>query len=177
MAMYRVKSAGRDSYAVFNQEVRREVSDQVEREGALRNALKRTDELLPYFQPIVSVETGELIALDALIRWHQADGRVIPPGDFLPDVEGLRLIGWLDFYMLTSIAQILAQPEHSEWPPVHVNCSSYSMTRPEFASAESLDLSVVAEGVEDQVTLDLLREMGAGQAQGYYFAKPMALEN
>jgi EAL domain-containing protein (putative c-di-GMP-specific phosphodiesterase class I) len=34
---------------------------------------------------------------------------------------------------------------------------------------------VVAEGVEDVETLDLLREMGAGQAQGYYFARPMAL--
>lgn len=270
-AMYRVKSAGRDSYAVFNQEVRREVSDQVEREGALRNALKRTDELLPYFQPIVSVETGELLALEALIRWHQPGGRVIAPGEFLPDVEGLRLIGRLDLYMLTSVALILAQPEHANWPPVHVNCSSYSMTRPDFASdvlallarhgvapsricleltegalvaepaiarltmqqladngmsvvlddfgagfsslsyvhqyrfsglkidksfileltssprsraivraivrmAESLDLSVVAEGVEDEATLDLLREMGAGQAQGYYFAKPMGLK-
>ena len=270
-AMYRVKSAGRDSYAVFNQEVRREVSDQVEREGALRNALKRTDELLPYFQPIVSVESGELLALEALIRWHQPGGRVIAPGEFLPDVEGLRLIGRLDLYMLTSIAAILAEPEHANWPPVHVNCSSYSMTRPDFASdvlallaryrvepsricleltegalvaepalarltmqqladngmsvvlddfgagfsslsyvhqyrfsglkidksfifelttsarsraivraivrmAESLDLSVVAEGVEDEATLVLLREMGAGQAQGYYFAKPMGLE-
>ncbi|WP_433740391.1 sensor domain-containing phosphodiesterase [Pseudomonas putida] len=270
-AMYRVKSAGRDSYAVFNQEVRREVSDQVEREGALRNALKRTDELLPYFQPIVSVDSGELVALEALIRWHQPGGRVITPGEFLPDVEGLRLIGRLDLYMLNSIALILAQPEHANWPPVHVNCSSYSMARPEFAGevlallarhrvapsricleltegalvaepaiarqtmqqladngmsvvlddfgagfsslsyvhqyrfsglkidksfileltssprsraivraivrmAESLDLSVVAEGVEDQATLELLREMGAGQAQGYYFARPMGLE-
>ncbi|MDB5981237.1 MAG: diguanylate phosphodiesterase [Pseudomonas sp.] len=270
-AMYRVKSAGRDSYAVFNQEVRREVSDQVEREGALRNALKRSDELLPYFQPIVSVESGKLVALEALIRWHQPGGRVIAPGEFLPDVEGLRLIGRLDLYMLTSIALILAQPQHANWPPVHVNCSSYSMTRPEFASevllllarhgvapsricleltegalvaepaiarqtmqqladngmsvvlddfgagfsslsyvhqyrfsglkidksfilelttsprsraivraivrmAESLDLSVVAEGVEDEETLLLLRDMGAGQAQGYYFAKPMGLE-
>lgn len=270
-AMYRVKSAGRDSYAVFNQEVRREVSDQVEREGALRNALKRTDELLPYFQPIVSVETGELLALEALIRWHQPGGRVIAPGEFLPDVEGLRLIGRLDLYMLGSIAAILAQPEHANWPAVHVNCSSYSMTRPDFASevlallaqhqvspsricleltegalvaepaiarqtmqqladngmsvvlddfgagfsslsyvhqyrfsglkidksfilelttssrsraivraivrmAESLDLSVVAEGVEDEATLDLLREIGAGQAQGYHFARPMALK-
>jgi EAL domain-containing protein (putative c-di-GMP-specific phosphodiesterase class I) len=250
--------------------VRREVSDQVEQEGALRNALKRTDELVPYFQPIVCVGTGELVALEALIRWHQPDGRVIAPGQFLPAVEGLRLIGRLDLYMLTSIVAILAQPEHAHWPPVHVNCSSYSMTRPELASevltllarhgvapsricleltegalvaepdiarrtmlqladngmsvvlddfgagfsslsyvhqyrfsglkidksfileltasprsraivraivrmAESLGLSVVAEGVEDVETLDLLREMGAGQAQGYYFAKPMAL--
>ncbi|WP_028623223.1 sensor domain-containing phosphodiesterase [Pseudomonas sp. Ant30-3] len=270
-AMYRVKSAGRDSYAVFNQEVRREVSDQVEQEGALRNALKRTDELLPYFQPIVSVDSGELLALEALIRWHQPGGRVIAPGEFLPDVEGLRLIGRLDLYMLNSIAEILALPEHANWPPVHVNCSSYSMTRADFASdvlallarhdvapsricleltegalvaepamarltmqqladngmsvvlddfgagfsslsyvhqyrfsglkidksfifelttsarsraivraivrmAESLDLSVVAEGVEDEATLVLLREMGAGQAQGYYFAKPMGLQ-
>lgn len=270
-AMYRVKSAGRDSYAVFNQEVRREVSDQVEREGALRNALKRSDELLPYFQPIVSVDTGELVALEALIRWHQPGGRIIAPGEFLPDVEGLRLIGRLDLYMLNSIAAILAQAEHANWPPVHVNCSSYSMTRPDFATdvlallalhqvapsricleltegalvaepaiarltmqqladngmsvvlddfgagfsslsyvhqyrfsglkidksfileltsssrsraivraivrmAESLDLSVVAEGVEDEATLVLLREMGAGQAQGYFFAKPMSLE-
>ncbi|WP_017906797.1 sensor domain-containing phosphodiesterase [Pseudomonas asplenii] len=270
-AMYRVKSAGRDSYAVFNQELRREVSDQVEREGALRNALKRSDELLPYFQPIVSVETGELLALEALVRWHQPGGRVIAPGEFLPDFEGLRLIGRLDLYMLGSVAAILAQPEHADWPPVHVNCSSYSITRPDFAGdvlallaqhgvspsricleltegalvaepaiarqtmqrladngmsvvlddfgagfsslsyvhqyrfsglkidksfifeltgsarsraivraivrmAESLDLSVVAEGVEDQETLELLREMGAGQAQGYHFAKPMDLE-
>ncbi|AWM92348.1 bifunctional diguanylate cyclase/phosphodiesterase [Pseudomonas sp. 31-12] len=270
-AMYRVKSAGRDSYAVFNQEVRREVSDQMEREGALRNALKRTDELLPYFQPIVSVESGELLALEALIRWHQPGGRVIGPGEFLPNVEGLRLIGRLDLYMLTSVAVILAQPQHANWPAVHVNCSSYSMTRPDFASdvlallalhqvapsricleltegalvaepaiarqnmqqladngmsvvlddfgagfsslsyvhqyrfsglkidksfilelttstrsraivraivrmAESLGLSVVAEGVEDEATLVLLREIGAGQAQGYYFAKPMGLD-
>ncbi|WP_164673250.1 EAL domain-containing protein, partial [Pseudomonas viridiflava] len=41
--------------------------------------------------------------------------------------------------------------------------------------AESLGLSVVAEGVEDEATLQLLREIGAGQAQGYFFAKPLAL--
>jgi EAL domain-containing protein (putative c-di-GMP-specific phosphodiesterase class I) len=256
---------------VFNQELRREVSDQMEREGALRNALKRTDELIPYFQPIVNVRTGELVSLEALIRWQQPDGSVLAPGYFLPALEGLRLIGRLDLYMLNGVAEILAKPEHANWPPVHVNCSSYSITRPEFAEevlallarhniaparicleltegalvaepaqaqrtmqqlseqgmsvvlddfgsgfsslsyvhqyqfsglkidksfifelttssrsraivraivrmAESLGLSVVAEGVEDEATLQLLREIGAGQAQGYYFAKPLALE-
>jgi EAL domain-containing protein (putative c-di-GMP-specific phosphodiesterase class I) len=42
--------------------------------------------------------------------------------------------------------------------------------------AESLDLTVVAEGVEDVATLAVLRDMGAAQAQGYYFAKPMPLD-
>ena len=268
MAMYRVKNGGRDSYAVFNQELRREVSDQVEREGALRNALKRKDELIPYFQPIIDVNSGKLLALEALIRWRQPDGRILAPGQFLPALEGLRLIGRLDLYMLRRVVEILARPGNEHWPTVHVNCSSYSITRPEFAGevltllanyemapsricleltegalvaepelarqsmkqladhgmsvvlddfgagfsslsyvhqyhfsglkidksftlelttsarsraivraivrmAESLDLTVVAEGVEDQATLDLLREIGAGQAQGYFFAVPL----
>ncbi|PVZ19798.1 MULTISPECIES: EAL domain-containing protein [unclassified Pseudomonas] len=269
-AMYRVKNAGRDSFAVFNQVLRREVSDQLERESALRNALKREDELVPFFQPIVDVASGRLVALEALIRWRQADGRILAPGAFLPALEGLRLIGRLDHYMLRSVAQLLANPAHAHWPTVHVNCSSYSITRPEFAGevlellasfnvaprricleltegalvaeperarqamlqlaehgmsvvlddfgagfsslsyvhqfhftglkidksfileltgsnrsraivraivrmAESLGLSVVAEGVEDQAALNLLRDIGAGQAQGYHLARPLAL--
>jgi diguanylate cyclase (GGDEF)-like protein len=270
-AMYRVKNAGRDSYALFSQEVRREVSDQMEQENALRNALKRSDELLPYFQPIIDVQSGALVALEALIRWRQPGGKLVAPGQFLPALEGLRLIGRLDFYMLHSVVAILAQPEYAHWPPVHVNCSSYSITRSEFASevlsllaeygvapsricleltegalvaeperarqamkhladngvsvvlddfgagfsslsyvhqyhfsglkidksfileltasprsraivraivrmAESLGLTVVAEGVEDAETLALLRDMGAGQAQGYYFSRPVPKE-
>ncbi|SAK52346.1 diguanylate cyclase/phosphodiesterase with PAS/PAC sensor(s) [Caballeronia calidae] len=270
-AMYRVKNAGRDSFIVFNQELRREVSDQVEREGALRNAIKRDDELLPYFQPIVDVKSGEVVALEALIRWHQPDGTIVGPSEFLPSVEGLRLIGRLDLYMLERVAAILSNARFAHWPPVHVNCSSYSMTRPEFADdvlallrryrvspsrvcleltegalvaepdlarrtmqrladngmsvvlddfgagfsslsyvhqyqftglkidksfileltasprsraivraivrmAESLDLTLVAEGVEDAATLSVLRDMGAAQAQGYFFDKPLPLE-
>jgi diguanylate cyclase (GGDEF)-like protein len=271
IAMYRVKNAGRDSFVVFNHELRREVLDEVEREGALRNALKRDDELLPFFQPIVDIATGEVVALEALIRWRQPDGRIIGPGEFLPSVEGLRLIGRLDLYMLTRVAVILSAPQHANWPPVHVNCSSFSITRPEFADevlallhrygvapsrvcleltegalvaepdlarntmqrladngmsvvlddfgagfsslsyvhqyrfsglkidksfilaltgsprsraivtaivrmAESLGLTLVAEGVEDAETLAVLRDMGAAQAQGYFFDRPMPLE-
>ncbi|MEO6271995.1 MAG: diguanylate cyclase, partial [Rhodoferax sp.] len=101
-AMYRVKNGGRDSYALFSQEVRREVSDQMEQETALRNALKRNDELLAYFQPIIDLQSGNIVALEALIRWHQPGGKVVAPGQFLPALEGLRLIGRLDFYMLHS---------------------------------------------------------------------------
>ncbi|HXZ07583.1 MAG TPA: diguanylate cyclase, partial [Paraburkholderia sp.] len=138
-AMYRVKNRGRDSFAVFNQELRRELSDQVETEGALRRALKVEDELLAYFQPIVDVKSGALVALEALIRWRQASGEIWAPGRFLPAVEGLKLIGRLDMYMLKRVVQILAQPEHADWPPVHVNLSSYSIARPDFAS-EVLEL-------------------------------------
>jgi EAL domain-containing protein (putative c-di-GMP-specific phosphodiesterase class I) len=42
--------------------------------------------------------------------------------------------------------------------------------------AESLDLTLVAEGVEDAATLAVLRDMGAAQAQGYFFDKPLPLD-
>jgi predicted signal transduction protein with EAL and GGDEF domain len=48
-AMYRAKNGGRDSYVVFNQELRRQVSDQMQQEGSLRAALKKDDELVPFF--------------------------------------------------------------------------------------------------------------------------------
>lgn len=43
--------------------------------------------------------------------------------------------------------------------------------------AHTLDLKIVAEGVEDQKTLDILSEMGCDFAQGYYMAKPMPSED
>ncbi|SHM52717.1 diguanylate cyclase (GGDEF) domain-containing protein [Pseudomonas asturiensis] len=271
-AMYRVKNGGRDSFVVFNKALRREVSDQIEQEVALRKALKRSDQLIPYFQPIKCLNTGRLLALEALIRWKLPDGQVVVPASFLPALEGLRLIGRLDLYMLRAVIAVLADPDNAHLPPVHVNCSSYSITRPTFACevlamlaerdvsptrlcleltegalvadpdqarlsmkqladqgmtvvlddfgsgfsslsyvhqyhfsglkidksfifelttsarsraivrailrmAESLGLSVVAEGVENHETLLALREMGAGQAQGYYFAQAMPLED
>ena len=118
---------------MFNQELRQVVSDQVVREGALRKALKNGNELEPFFQPIVEVGTGRVAALEALIRWRQPDGSVLAPAAFLTELEGLRLIGRLDTYMLTRIAAILAEPAQAHWPVVHVNCSSYSIVRPEFA--------------------------------------------
>ena len=141
-AMYRVKQGGRDNFAVFNQELRQVVSDQVVREGALRKALKNGNELEPFFQPIIEVTTGRVAALEALIRWRQPDGSVLAPGAFLPELEGLRLIGRLDTYMLTRIAATLAEPAQTHWPVVHVNCSSYSIVRPEFADEV---LSILAE--------------------------------
>jgi EAL domain-containing protein (putative c-di-GMP-specific phosphodiesterase class I) len=43
--------------------------------------------------------------------------------------------------------------------------------------AESLELTVVAEGIEDQATLELLRTIGAAHGQGYHIARPMSLES
>lgn len=176
-AMYRIKQGGRDNFGVFNQEVRRAVSDQVMREGALREALKANDQLEPFFQPIIELATGRIAALEALIRWRQPNGGLLAPGSFLPELEGLRLIGRLDSYMLDRVAALLALPEHAHWPVVHVNCSSYSMVRPDFAdevlailarhgvaaSRISLELTegaLVAEPERARATMEALDRQG-----------------
>ncbi len=194
-AMYRVKSAGRDSHAVFNQEVRREVSDQVEREGALRNALKRTDELLPSYSMTrpdfasdvlallaqhrvspsricLELTEGALVAEPAIARQtlqQLADsGMSVVLDDFGAGFSSLSYVHQYRFSGLKIDKSFILE--------LTTSSRSRAIVRAIVRMAESLDLSVVAEGVEDEATLDLLREMGAGQAQGYHFAKPMGLE-
>ena len=61
-----------------------------ERQGGLiadiDDALKRR-EFVPYFQPVMDIETGRLTGCEALVRWIRPDGRVVMPGDFIQTAE------------------------------------------------------------------------------------------
>ena len=60
-------------------------------ESQLHEALSR-NELELYYQPKVSLETGEIVGLEALIRWNHPSGKVISPGVFIPIAERSQLI-------------------------------------------------------------------------------------
>ena len=60
-------------------------------ENNLRRALER-DEFLLHYQPKVSLVTGEITGVEALIRWHQPDRGLIPPSQFVPIAEDCGLI-------------------------------------------------------------------------------------
>ncbi|WP_374338265.1 putative bifunctional diguanylate cyclase/phosphodiesterase [Leeia sp.] len=131
IAMYQAKANGRDGYVLFSRMLRRKVSGQVETETALRRALKETSQLIPYYQPIADLDNGQVVALEALIRWRRGPDNILSPAAFLLEAEGSRLIGRIDLYMLEQVCRWLASHEARDCPPVHVNCSSYSMSRSE----------------------------------------------
>jgi EAL domain-containing protein (putative c-di-GMP-specific phosphodiesterase class I) len=95
----------------------------------LRRALER-EELEIHYQPIVELETGELHALEALLRWrHPVDG-LVTPGRFMPVAEETGLILPIGWWVLDSVcAQISTWVGRGlEAVPVHVNVASVQLS-------------------------------------------------
>jgi diguanylate cyclase (GGDEF)-like protein/PAS domain S-box-containing protein len=86
MAMYRVKEAGRDGVAVFDQNMATEVRNRHSKIEELRQAIIR-EEFVLYFQPQVDARSGRVVGAEALIRWDNPKTGLISPRDFIPLAE------------------------------------------------------------------------------------------
>jgi diguanylate cyclase (GGDEF)-like protein/PAS domain S-box-containing protein len=106
-AMYRAKDAGRDCHALYAVD-RDDALAQLSMAGRLRTAIERGDGLVLHYQPLVRLETGEIIGAEALIRW-QDSGRLVPPADFLPLAERTGLMAPLSDWV---IAEACRQAKH-----------------------------------------------------------------
>ncbi|MFT5716621.1 MAG: diguanylate cyclase (GGDEF)-like protein/PAS domain S-box-containing protein [Oleiphilaceae bacterium] len=86
MAMYRAKNAGRNNIQFYSPEMNDEMTRQLNIEQELRAALKENQFRL-YYQPIVDIETGEVLALEALLRWIHPKKGIVRPDYFLQTAE------------------------------------------------------------------------------------------
>lgn len=90
IAMYKVKEYRKNDYEYFNELHEREYKNLLELEGKLKNATK-DNVWTVYLQPQVSVDSNEVLGLEALIRWFDGE-RFIPPNEFIPLAEKNGLI-------------------------------------------------------------------------------------
>ena len=90
IAMYWVKSQGKNSLAVYSPQIAGRGREKLELETALHKALER-DELVLHYQPKIDVRRGVLVGVEALMRWSRG-GRIVPPNDFIPVAEESCLI-------------------------------------------------------------------------------------
>ena len=118
-ALFRSKERGRNQFALFNQEMLEEAARKFTIEQGLHGAIER-DELRLVFQPELSLEDNRAVAVEALLRWQLADGRLVPPGEFLAVAEQSRLILDIgDWVMRTAIAKA-AEWHRGPWPEVRI---------------------------------------------------------
>ena len=90
-AMYRAKGEGRDRVARFTDEVLDHSNQRLQTTNELRRAISG-DELIPYFQPIVELATGDVTKFEVLVRWMHPERGLLGPEEFLPNAEASGLM-------------------------------------------------------------------------------------
>lgn len=95
-AMYRAKSMGKARYEVFDADMRASVMARLQLETDLRGALER-EEFRNFYQPIVSLDSGQIVGFEALLRWQHPSRGLIGPDEFIGVAEEtglIRELGW-----------------------------------------------------------------------------------
>ncbi len=108
-AMYRAKDAGRDRYCFFTQSMNHELRRHQMITSEIRLSLAHEDFSL-YYQPLIDSQSGKITSCEALIRWHQINGELISPAEFIPIAEKSELINRIGEWVINQACQ-----QSAEW--------------------------------------------------------------
>jgi predicted signal transduction protein with EAL and GGDEF domain len=103
VAMYAVKSQGRNASALYTPMLAGRGREKLELESALHKALER-NEIVLHYQPKIDVRGAKMVGVEALMRWQRGD-KLVPPGDFIPLAEETGLIVPLSEWLLKEAAR------------------------------------------------------------------------
>ena len=136
VAMYRAKRDGRAHYVLFTPSMQIDTLARLELENDLRHALEH-DELRVHYQPIVLLESGDFMEVEALVRWQHPTRGLMPPGDFIPLAEETGLIiplgQWVLEQACVQVAQWNAQRSSNAQLTLSVNLSPRQFQTPSLA--------------------------------------------
>lgn len=181
-AMYRAKSSGRNVYHIFDSGQDRAMQDRVSRRQRFAAALA-DDELRLYYQPQVDLFSGQVIGLEALIRWQHPEQGLLGPAEFLPVLEGTALEIELGEWVLeAALQQLEVWQKRGILLPISVNISPDHLLSDGFARqlearltrfpevpAQRLRLEVLESAAMDDIQV-ALATMRRCQALGISFA-------
>ncbi|MBU1639480.1 MAG: EAL domain-containing protein [Proteobacteria bacterium] len=104
IAMAQAKGRGGNTYQVFHREMDERIANMLALESNMRRALDK-EEFAVFYQPKVDMRSGEIIGMEALVRWILPEGGMVSPADFIPLAEKTGLIVFLGEWVLKTAAQ------------------------------------------------------------------------
>ncbi|MGS2721269.1 putative bifunctional diguanylate cyclase/phosphodiesterase [Paraglaciecola aestuariivivens] len=108
IAMYQAKQAGRNTYYYYDESLDKASDDKFKLLQLLRPAIKEQQFEL-YYQPLVNLADNNIQTVEALLRWPQADGEMIPPDKFIPLAESSGLINELGAWVIQQACLFCAE--------------------------------------------------------------------
>jgi EAL domain-containing protein (putative c-di-GMP-specific phosphodiesterase class I) len=153
--MYSAKELERGGYAVFDLDMRQHAADRMRLELELQSALA-SGELRLLYQPIVELDGGRVIELEALLRWQHPQRGLLGPADFLDVAIESRLILPIGRWALTEACR-----QASEWravlgeasPTVNVNMAPSELAQPELRAIVRAAIQQGGDGMPLQLEL------------------------
>ena len=135
-ALGRAKELGRGHVQFYTNDMNAQAFERLMLENRLRRALENA-ELVVYYQPQLSLRTGVVVGVEALVRWFHPELGLVPPGEFIPLAEETGLILPIGFWaMETACVQVAAWQRELDRPDLRlaVNLSARQFQHPELAA-------------------------------------------
>lgn len=134
VAMSHAKHLGGNQYKFYTREIETSQLEELVLETHLRYGLERSEFVL-YYQPVVCLQTGQIVSAEALIRWQHPEQGLISPAKFIPLAEQTGLIMPLGEWVLRTACEQARRWQMSGFPPVRiaVNLSLRQFNLPDFS--------------------------------------------
>lgn len=162
LALYAAKDAGRGKAVLFDERMRERARGRMRLRAELHRALER-NEIVVHYQPLVDLQSGTMIAAEALMRWQHSELGMLSPDQFLPLAAESDLIMELDQYVARqACTQIAALSRRTgrrlgAW----VNYSARTLASPDLCgitSRAARDAGLAASELTIEVTENALLE-------------------
>jgi len=167
-------------YLFYAPSMNSRVAEKLRLETKLRRALAN-EEFLLYYQPKVDLKSGEIVGVEALIRWRDPEVGLVPPGTFIPLLEETELILPVGAWVLERAAR-----QHVEWqvlgvdvPRIAVNVSALQLAQREFIATLDATLArypAAAAGLDLELTESVLMDDLSGNIEKLRAAKERGLQ-
>ena len=165
-ALYRAKSNGANQYCYYDEEINKDLMNQIELQAQLRSGIDNK-EFLVYYQPQISLASDEIKGFEALIRWNHPAKGILLPAEFISTAESTGLIVTIGKWMIREVCLQLKKWEADNLGQVKVSINLSSRQFKDQNLAE-----YVAEVLEEtevnpaQITMEISENVALEDLEG-----------
>ncbi|WP_082922917.1 PAS domain S-box protein [Halothiobacillus diazotrophicus] len=155
-AMYQAKLSGKNRYYLFDPDEDRNIRGHFETLERIRLGIAQNEFEL-FYQPKVNMRTGQIVGMEALIRWRHPEHGLLAPSSFLPIIEDSPLeIDMGDWVLDAALAQMAAWQKSGYTFTVSINVGGRQLLQPDFVSSLQATLANYPEIRPNLLELEIL---------------------